>query len=86
MGQGIAAYDTEVGVLDTLLNQGNGAGHWKLAGNLPMPLQEVSASKEHVTPIWDEKAKLVLLTDKSVNGKVRYTERRELSSKEAEAG
>lgn len=86
IGQGIAAYDTEVGVLDTLLNQGNGAGHWKLAGNLPMPLQEVSASKEHVTPIWDAKAKLVLLTDKSVNGKVRYTERRELSSKEAEAG
>lgn len=83
--QGTFTYDIDPIVLDTLLNQGSGAGQWQLAGNTPVPVMVVSDNDKHVTTLWDKSAKVVLNIDKSVGGTVRYTEQRMLSKEELNA-
>ena len=86
MGQGISAYDMEVAVLDTLLNQGDNKNQWQQQGNTMLPVMHRSTEIDYSTTLWDKSAKLVLYTDKSVGGEVRYTERRELSEDERASG
>ena len=80
--QGIYAFDIEPATLDTLLDK----NQWQLAGNMPMPVLQVSKDKGHANIFWDKNAKVVLTINKSVDGKVRYTERRDLTPEEIAAG
>ena len=61
-------------------------GQWQVSGNLVIPGVTVSADNQHAPTVWDPKAKLVLYTDKSADGKVLYTERRELTESERVSG
>lgn len=81
VGQGIDASDMELSLLaEQLGNQ------WELCGNSVLPLMERQTDKSHAATIWDNDAKLVLNIDKLVGETVRYTERRELTQQEFEAG
>lgn len=80
--QGTYTYDMDPVVLDTLLNRGSGAGQWQLAGNTPLPVMVASDNEKHATILWQKDAKVVLNIDKSANGKVRHSERSELTEEE----
>ena len=84
--QGTFAIDIEPAALDTLLTPGEYKGKWQLAGNMPLPVQNVSKDKGHRHFFWDKNAKVLLTINKSVDGQVRYTERRDLTPEEIAAG
>ena len=59
---------------------------WQVCGNIVVPKLTISTDDEYVPTVWDKNAKVVLNIDKSVNGDLRYTERRELTEDEIKAG
>ena len=60
---------------------------WTLDGSQIVPKMTISDALEHSTHVWDERAKLVLNTEKlAIDGTVRYTERHELTKEEREKG
>lgn len=68
------------------MTEGAGAGQWEISGSGLAPIVASSTEGEHATTFWDKQARLVLEIDKSVGGKVRYTERRSLTSDECKVG
>ncbi len=63
-----------------------GAANWQVYGTNAIPIMKCSEETAHKTFIWDNRAKVVLNTDKTVGDEVRYTERRVLTNQEIEAG
>ena len=55
---------------------------WELSGNTVQPVMSTSAEAEHAATVWDSRAQVELTIEKSVNGKVRYTEQRILTDEE----
>ena len=84
LGQGTSVYGMEPLELLALLNKEEGAGMWELAGNQPVPAIQPLKDLEYVTTLKDPNAMVILNVDKSVDGKVRYSERRELNEAERE--
>ena len=81
VGQGVDASDMTIEELKNALGE-----QWKTSGNSLLPVSTISTSPEHVSTVWDNKAKVVLYTDKSIDGEVIYTERSELTPDEVKEG
>ena len=58
---------------------------WTTSGDKVVPVMQ-SESYYFNTQVWDPRAKVVLYIDKTVGEEVRYTERRELTEEERQAG
>ena len=81
VGQGVDASEMEQSLLaERLGNQ------WELCGNSVQPIMATQDNALYASTIWSDDAKLVLNIDKLVGDTVRYTERKELSREEREAG
>ncbi len=81
VGQGIDASEMEASLLaERLGNQ------WELCGNSVQPTMPTQDDEFYASTIWADDAKLVLNIDKLVGDTVRYTERKELTREEREAG
>ena len=81
VGQGVDASEMEQSLLaERLGNQ------WELCGNSVQPIMATQDDALYASTIWSDDAKLVLNIDKLVGDTVRYTERKELSREEREAG
>ena len=81
VGQGIDASEMELSQLTQKL--GN---QWELYGNSVQPVMETQTDIIYASAVWTDDAKLVLNIDKLVGDSVRYTEHKELTKEEREAG
>ena len=81
VGQGIDASEMALSLLAEKLGS-----QWELCGNSVQPIMDTQADNVYASTIWDDEAKLVLNIDKLVGDSVRYTERKELTKEEREAG
>ncbi|MBP5375524.1 MAG: hypothetical protein J6Y38_04235 [Bacteroidaceae bacterium] len=81
VGQGADASEMEMSLLAERLGS-----QWELCGNSVLPIMETQNDTIYASTIWTDDAKLVLNIDKLVNNTVRYTERKELTKEEREAG
>ena len=59
---------------------------WEVIGATVLPVLTYSTDSQLKNLIWDNRAKVVLNIEKSVDNEVRYTERRELTGDERKAG
>ena len=59
---------------------------WEVIGATVLPVLTYSTDSQLKNLIWDNRAKVVLNIEKSVDNEVRYTERRELTDDERKAG
>ena len=59
---------------------------WTPCGNIALPTLGVDSSDELKTIVWDPRARLTLTIHKKVGDEVRYTERRDVTEKELQAG
>ncbi len=80
-GQGSSAKKMD----PTSLAEALGDSNWRAIGNGVQP-QAQTLEGEYGWNVWDEDARLVLYINKSVDGEVRYTERRELTNEEVKKG
>lgn len=81
IGQGTDASDMTMDELKKALGD-----QWETSGNIVLPVVTISDAPEHVSTVWDSKAKVVLYMDKSVGGEIRYTDDSELTTEEIQAG
>lgn len=63
-----------------------GNSNWQVLGSNAVPIMTISDEAAHKNLIWDNRAKVVLSVEKTVDDEVRYTERREISNDERNAG
>lgn len=81
VGQGIDASEMSLSLLAENLGS-----QWEIRGNSVQPIMETQTDDTYASTIWTDDAKLVLNTDKLVGDSVRYTERKELTKEERQAG
>ena len=62
-----------------------GESKWQVVGTNVVPIMTVSEDESHKSLLWDNRAKVVLNIEKTVDGEVRYVERHELTDEEREA-
>lgn len=77
---------TSVGDMMPLELKNKLGDQWELLANQVVPVMTTSNDDAHKTLIWDNRAKLVLNIDKLSGDIVKYTERREITDAEREAG
>ena len=63
-----------------------GSNNWEVVNGKVVPMMPDSGKKNQDIYVWDENAKLNLYIDKYVDGKLRYTEKREINNEERLAG
>ncbi len=81
LGQGTNAQDLSTSLLLKALGD-----QWEHSGVYPTPRLNTSSSPELAATMWDQRALLTLIVNKSVDGEVKYTERRELTEDECKSG
>ena len=81
VGQGIDASEMSLFQLAEQLGS-----QWEVRGNGVQPVMATQTDEAYASTIWTDEAKLVLNINKLVGDSVRYTERKELTKEELQAG